>query len=99
MAALEYLTSLDQITVITSGQSNIWYDDVRAGEELAYLDDAQYIQYQPIFTKWDDNPLLDLYLTEVSITYSSGPTMEQIMRHGKWFNSSGEEQPFWWVNN
>jgi hypothetical protein len=24
--------------------------------------------------------------------------MEQIMRHGKWFNGSGEQQPFWWVN-
>jgi hypothetical protein len=95
----EYLTSLDQITMITSGQANIWYDDVRAGEELAYLDSAQYLQYQPIFTRWDDNPLLDLYLTEVSINYSSGPTMDQIMRHGKWFNSSGEKQPFWWVNN
>jgi hypothetical protein len=95
----EYLTSLDQITMITSGQANIWYDDVRAGEELAYLEQAQYIQYQPIFTKWDDNPYLDLYLSEVNIDYSSGPTMDQLMRHGKWFNSSGEKQPFWWVNN
>jgi hypothetical protein len=93
----EYLTSLDQITMITSGQANIWYDDVRAGEEFAYIEDAQYLQYQPIFTKWDDNPLLDLYLTEVDITYTAGPTMDQVMRHGKWFNSSGEKQPFWWV--
>jgi hypothetical protein len=93
----EYLTSLDQITMITSGQANIWYDDVRAGEELAYLEQAQYVQYQPIFTRWDDSPLLDLYLTQVTIDYTSGPTMEQIMRHGKWFNSSGEKQPFWWV--
>jgi hypothetical protein len=93
----EYLTNLDQISMITSGQANVWYDDVRAGEELAYLEQAQYVQYQPIFTRWDDSPLLDLYLTQVTIDYTSGPTMEQIMRHGKWFNSSGEKQPFWWV--
>jgi hypothetical protein len=93
----EYLTSLDQITMITSGQANVWYDDVRVGEELAYIENAQYIQYQPIFTRWDDNPLLDLYLTEVDITYTAGPTMDQVMRHGKWFDSSGEKQPFWWV--
>jgi hypothetical protein len=93
----EYLTSLDQITVITSGQANIWYDDVRVGEEFAYIEDAQYLQYQPIFTRWDDNPLLDLYLTEVDITYTAGPTMDQVMRHGKWFDSRGEKQPFWWV--
>ena len=57
------------------------------------------MQYQPIFTKWDPNYNLDLYLSEVEINYSSGPTMEQLMRHGKWFSSSGVEQPFWWVGH
>jgi hypothetical protein len=78
------------------------YDRALTADEVSLLYDAtstRYVQYQAIFTKWDNNTGLDLYLTEVEITYSSGPTMDQLMRHGKWFNSSGVEQPFWWVGN
>lgn len=32
--------------------------------------------------------------TFANLTPSSGPTLGQLMRHGKWFNSSGAEQPF-----
>ncbi len=89
----------------TDVSATFWIDDVKKAtyssdynaSSFTPIEEVQYIQYQPIFTKWDDNPLLDLYLTQVSIDYTSGPTMEQVMRHGKWFNSSGEQQPFWWV--
>lgn len=91
----------------TDVPATFWIDDMKkatyssdyTASSFTTIEDVRYIQYKPIFTKWDNNPLLDLYLSEVDITYSSGPTMDQIMRHGKWFNSSGEKQPFWWVNN
>jgi hypothetical protein len=82
----------------------LWVDDLTKATaaynpDTTYLEGVQYVQYEAIFTKWDDNPYLDLYLSEFTVDYSSGPTMDQLMRHGKWFNSSGVEQPFWWVNN
>lgn len=37
-------------------------------------------------------------VSNVRIDYvTEGPKMEQIMRHGKWFNEEGQ-QPFWWSN-
>jgi hypothetical protein len=87
--------------------TKFWIDDTKratyssdyAGSSFTTIEGVQYVQYESIFSRWDDNRELDLYLSEVDIEYSSGPTMDQIMRHGKWFNSSGEKQPFWWVNN
>jgi hypothetical protein len=84
-----------------------WIDDAKKAtyssdynaSSFTPIEDIRYVQYQPIFTKWDSNPDLDLYLTEVDIDYTVGPTNEQLMRHGKWFNSSGVEQPFWWVGH
>jgi hypothetical protein len=86
----------------TDVPATFWIDDMKKAtyssdynaSSFSTIEEVQYVQYQPIFTKWDNNPLLDLYLSEVDITYSSGPTMDQIMRHGKWFNGSGEKQPF-----
>jgi hypothetical protein len=60
------------------------------------IEDIQYIQYKVVLSRKD----LDIspFLREVEIIHSvPGPTMDQVMRHGKWFNSSGEEQSFWWV--
>jgi hypothetical protein len=55
----------------------------------------QYIQYRYILTS--SKLSLSPFLSSVNIEYTvAGPTMEQIMRHGKWF-SEGEQQPFWWV--
>ncbi len=57
-------------------------------------DEAQYLQYRFIFTT--TKPYLTPYLSSVNINYSSaGPRMDQILRHGKWFNEEGQ-QPFWW---
>ncbi|KUK77512.1 MAG: hypothetical protein XD93_0281 [candidate division WS6 bacterium 34_10] len=91
----------------TDAPATFWIDDAKKAtyssdynaSSFTPIEGIRYIQYQPIFTKWDSNPNLDLYLTEVDITYTSGPTNEQLMRHGKWFDSSGVEQPFWWVGN
>jgi hypothetical protein len=60
------------------------------------IEDIQYIQYKVVLNRKD----LDIspFLREVEIIHSvPGPTMDQVMRHGKWFDSSGAEQSFWWV--
>jgi hypothetical protein len=60
------------------------------------VEDIQYIQYKIVLNRKD----LDIspFLRQVEIIHSvPGPTMDQVMRHGKWFDSSGEEQSFWWV--
>jgi len=54
-----------------------------------------YLQYKFIFTT--KLSYLTPYLSSVNINYiSAGPSMDQIMRHGKWFND-GIEESFWWV--
>ncbi|MHC1716651.1 MAG: LamG domain-containing protein [Candidatus Dojkabacteria bacterium] len=87
---------------------NVWIDDIRtstgylktdSGELLGFTGDPQYIQYKSIFSSYDSN--VTPYLSAVQIDYtasSSGPIMEQIMRHGKWF-SNGQKQNYWWINN
>lgn len=43
----------------------------------------------------DNGTDLDVYSVYPEVTLSSsGPTLSQLMRHGKWFNSSGAKQPF-----
>lgn len=55
----------------------------------------QFLQYKFIFTT--KFSYLTPYLSSVNINYvSGGPNIDQIMRHGKWFND-GEKQPFWWA--
>jgi hypothetical protein len=71
----------------------IEYSDISLFEPI---ENIQYIQYQITMNRksLDISP----FLTEVEVIHSiPGPTMDQVMRHGKWFNSSGERQPFWWV--
>lgn len=87
------------------GGRNIWIDDLRStsgylstytGEELTFPSSGQYFQYKTIFSTWDIS--ITPYISQVQLDYFSGPTLDLLMRHGKWFNSSGEKQPFWWVN-
>jgi hypothetical protein len=55
----------------------------------------RYIKYRFIYmtSKYGVSP----YLSSVNIQYDSGgPGMDQLMRHGKWFDE-GTQQPFWWV--
>jgi len=85
---------------------NIWIDDI---SRSTYLTDSggtsnvtstvnRYIQYMAVVTTSDTN--VTPYISNVTINYSAdtGPSMDQVMRHGKWFNSSGEKQIFWWAN-
>jgi hypothetical protein len=86
------------IRKLTASGSNLYIDDIRAGEDFAYTEDVQYFQYRTIFTTWDGN--ITPYISTVQVDYSASaekPTMDQVMRHGKWFNSTGEKQNFWWA--
>ena len=91
---------------LTDLGANFWIDDIKkatydtdhTGASFTTVDSARYVQYEILFTKWDSDPGLDLYISEVDVAYSSnGPAMDQIMRHGKWFNG-GEKQSFWWAD-
>lgn len=67
------------------------YEDSAPVEDL----EIQFIQYKYIYTT--SKPYLTPHLSSVNINYSSaGPNMDQIMRHGKWFNEEGK-QSFWWA--
>jgi hypothetical protein len=84
---------------------NIWIDDLRSSpgylknsssEVISFANNAQYVQYKTIFTSWDSN--VTPYISQVQIDYTgSGPTIDQLMKHGMWFDSSGAKKSFWWV--
>jgi hypothetical protein len=64
---------------------------------LQYDSRMKYVQYSPMFSRWDNNTDLDLYLSGLTVNYTpDGPTMDQVMRHGKWF-TGGVKQPYWWA--
>jgi hypothetical protein len=86
---------------------NIWIDNLRSsagylknssGENIIFPSDAQYVQYKAILTSWDSN--VTPYLSQVQLDYVSGdsaPALEQLMKHGQWFDSSGSKKGFWWA--
>ena len=87
---------------------NIWVDNLRSSmghlktsstEMLSFPSNTRYVQYKAIFTTEDSNATP--FLSGVQLDYSgdsNGSTMDQIMRHGKWFNN-GQKEKFWWTGN
>lgn len=104
---------LDGINTITFKRVNpdatILLDDFRAGKystdntaiSFTPVNNIRYVQYRAIFSSWENRTDMNQYISNVEITYGGGanPTMEQLMRHGKWFNDVGEKQTFWYVNH
>lgn len=66
-----------------------------SGESIDIQEGGKYVKYRLIFiSKYPD---ISASISSVTINIEeSGPHMEQIMRHGKWFNESGK-QPYWWA--
>jgi len=66
-----------------------------SGESINIQEGSRYVKYRLIFiSKYSD---ISASISSVTINIEeSGPQMEQIMRHGKWFNESGK-QPYWWA--
>ena len=88
------------------GGRNVWIDNLRTsdgyltdstGEEITFPYSAQYLQYKAIITS--QNSAVTPYISQVQFDYEdSSPTLDQIMRHGKWFDSGGTKKTFWWAN-
>lgn len=100
-----HINALDNLSFrILDGNEgrNVWIDDVTYG---GYLTDSngtsnitssngRYFEYMGILTSTDG--LYTPYISDVTLNYTSGgPTLDQLMRHGKWF-SGGSKQNFWW---
>ena len=82
--------------------ANVWIDDFKrttgymtTAAATAMTTTAQrYVQYRGILSSWD--PANTAILSAVTVNYTAGPTVTQLMRHGAWF-SNGVSQPFWWA--
>ena len=87
------------------GGRNIWIDNLRtsdghlansSGEELIFPYEAQYFQYKALIMSQDT--AVTPYISQVQVDYEGGgPTLEQLMRHGQWFDSGGAKKGYWWV--
>lgn len=101
---------VDNITILTfriltPELANYWIDDIKVAKYLTpedveeSIDDvSKYFQYRAIFTAESES--LSPWLSQVVVDYSqgnTGPSMDQIMRHGKWF-TGGLRKNFWWAN-
>lgn len=85
---------------------DILYSDILLFKNLSFLAlwdapsfsdmDYRYVRYRYIFVTLKHG--LSAGLASVNIDISSGgPSMEQLMRHGKWFDNSGIKQSYWWT--
>lgn len=103
----EYKDSITRLTFRKVGNEAVdfWIDDIVSAKYLTSatvqdetFNSARYFQYKAIFTTLDTD--VSSYVSSVQIDYSEGalegPTMDQIMRHGKWFGSY-QKQNFWWA--
>lgn len=82
---------------------NVWVDHLMASEyvepvypqNISLFGQYRFFQYKGILTSTDTNA--SPIIRQVQLDYTpDGPTMEQVMRHGKWF-SNGQKQSFWWA--
>ncbi len=103
-----YISSKDFLnTAIVGNEIYLKYEGDKAIRDIKFLSGFKsgesissvfsgtpYIKYRLIFVSsiYDFSP----YISTVNIDYeTSAPSMDQIMRHGQWFNEEGK-QPFWW---
>lgn len=103
----DQIDATNQMTLrVTDGIEgrSVWLDDFESVSNYLTDSDAtdnvtstlgNYIQYRAIISSTDS--MVTPYISGISTNYSGGPTLDLIMRHGKWF-SGGVKQSFWWVN-
>jgi len=85
--------SLNQNWYIDHVQVKVYY----TYDQLVETDN--YFQYRAVFTTTDED--ITPWISQVQVDYTpivTGPTMDQIMRHGKWFGA-GLRKNFWWTNS
>lgn len=66
-------------------------------ESFEIAEQDKFFQYRYILTTEES---VSPYIKQIVVDFNAieNPRMEQIMRHGKWFNDAGQKQPFWWTN-
>lgn len=104
-----HINATTRITLrVTDGSEGrtFWLDDFKSGgayitsspyssfDEANQTSTQRYFQYRFIVSTTDT--VVTPYITSATVTYTTGPTNDLLMRHGKWF-SSGAKQSFWWA--
>ena len=82
----------------------IWIRNVELFNAKSFKNDilfenikSRYMKYRFIYMT--SHLGLSSYISSVNVEYESGgPQMDQVLRHGQWFNE-GVKQGFWWVNS
>jgi len=71
---------------------------VDSGDEILFEStNSRYLKYKFILLTAKDG--ISSSLSSVNIDFESGgPEMDQVLRHGQWFNE-GSKQNFWWIDN
>jgi hypothetical protein len=103
-----HVNTVNNITFrLTDGHESrtIWIDGLKSntnyltnplGSVITSDVGNRYIQYRSVITSSDE--AVSATLTNVTFDYSQGPALDQIMRHGKWFDG-GTKKDYWWVGN
>jgi len=68
----------------------------RQNEEVPFSNNDIYMKYRFIYTTSKYG--ISSNLSNVTVNFdTSGPNMDQVLRHGQWFNNEGVKQSFWWA--
>ena len=104
-------TQVDAVTRLTlrctdgSEGRNVYLDDFKSGGPYLTNPAAtsnvtstvqRYMQYRAILSTTGSDLGTTPYLSGVTVNYTSGPSTDQLMRHGRYF-SSNALQGFWWA--
>jgi hypothetical protein len=97
---LERNTPINTLTLASDIVGNIkditLFSTQDMGDEVLFENtNSRYLKYKFIYITSRQG--MSSYLSSVNIDFESGgPEMDQILRHGQWFNE-GSKQGFWWV--
>ena len=74
------------------------FNTLDSGDEVMFENNSsRYLKYKFVYIT--SRLGISSSLSSVNIDFESGgPEMDQVMRHGQWFNE-GSKQNFWWINN
>jgi len=79
-------------------KDTMFFNTLDSGDEVIFEDlTSRYLKYKFIYIT--SRLGISSSLASVNIDFESGgPEMDQILRHGQWFNE-GSKQNFWWIDN
>lgn len=91
--------STNMVTNLNENISDIYLFSTQASNNDILLDikSSRYLKYKMIFVTSKEGTSSLLSSTTIEFE-NGGPSMDKVMRHGKWFNE-GSKQSYWWVKN